>query len=60
MNITYSNQIVLRQIYYKGIVGITSMQDMTDKFNNRQIVDNIATFMGVDRGELLPYHVTEN
>ena len=35
------------------------MQDMTDKFNNQQIVDNIATFMGEDLDGYLPHHVTE-
>lgn len=51
---------MLGQIYYKGIAGITSMQDMTDKFNNQKIVDNIATFIGADLDEYLPHYVTEN
>ncbi|MBE5965655.1 MAG: transposase family protein [Lachnospiraceae bacterium] len=60
--ITYTNRIMLGQLYYKGIAGITSMKDkdMTDKFNNQQIIDNIAAFMGVDLDEYLPHHVTEN
>jgi len=58
--ITYTGQIMLGQIYYKGIAGITSMQDMTDKFNNQQIVNNIAAFMEVELDRYLPHHVTEN
>ena len=58
--IIYTNRIMLGQIYYKGIAGITSMQDMTDKFNNQQIVDNIAALMGAELDETLPHHVTEN
>lgn len=57
--ITFTNRTMLGQIYYKGIAGITNMQDMTDKFNNQQIVDNIATFMGEDLDGYLPHHVTE-
>lgn len=58
--ITYSGKTMLGQIYYKGIAGITSMQDMTDKFNKPEIVENMATFMGVEIDEYLPHHVTEN
>ena len=58
--IKFANRTMLGQIYYKGIAGITSMQDMTDTFNNPQIVDNIAAFLGVDLDEYLPHYVTEN
>ena len=58
--ITYTGKIMLGQMYYKGIAGITSMQDMTDKFNNPQVVGNMATFMGVELDKYLPHHVTEN
>ena len=58
--ITYSNRTMLGQIYYKGIAGITSMQDMTYKFNKPQIVENMATYMGEELDEYLPHHVTEN
>jgi hypothetical protein len=58
--ITYTNRTMLGQIYYKGIAGITSMQDMTDKFNKPQIVENMATYMGDELDEYLPHYVTEN
>lgn len=58
--ITYTGKIMLGQMYYKGIAGITSMQDMTDRFNNPKVVGNMATFIGVELDEYLPHHVTEN
>ena len=58
--ITYTGKIMLGQMYYKGIAGITTMQDMTDRFNNPKVVENIATFMGVELDEYLSHHVTEN
>lgn len=58
--ITYTGRTMLGQIYYKGIAGITSMQDMTDKFNKPEIVKNMASFMNVEIDDYLPHHVTEN
>lgn len=58
--ITYTSKTMLGQIYYKGIAGIISMQDMTDTFNNPQVVKNMADFMGVELDKYLPHHVTEN
>ena len=58
--ITYTGKTMLGQMYYKGVAGITSMQDMTDKFNKPEIVENMAAFMGVELEEYLPHHVTEN
>lgn len=58
--ITYTGRTMLGQMYYKGIAGIISMQDMTDKFSDPQVVENIAAFMGVELDEYLPHHVTEN
>lgn len=58
--IIYTGKTMLGQMYYKGIAGITSMQDMTDRFNNPQIVENLASYIGVDLDEYLPHYVTEN
>ena len=58
--IIYTGRTMLGQIYYKGIAGITSMQDMTDKFNKPQIVENMAAYMGEELDGYLPHHVTEN
>jgi len=37
--ITYIGRTMMRQIYYRGIVGIISMQDITDKFSDLQVVE---------------------
>ena len=58
--ITYTGKTMLGQMYYKGITGIISMQDMTDKFNKPQVVESMAAYMGVELDEYLPHHVTEN
>ena len=58
--IIYTGKTMLGQMYYKGIAGITSMQDMTDRFNNPQIVENLASYIGVALDEYLPHYVTEN
>lgn len=58
--ITYTGKTMLGQMYYKGIAGITSMQDMTDKFNKPNVVKNMASFIGVELDNYLPHHVTEN
>lgn len=58
--IVYSNRVMLGTVYYKGIGGIDSMQQMTEKFNNPNVVNNLGQFMGETLGEYLPHHVTEN
>ena len=58
--ITYSNRMMLGTLYYKGIAGIDSMQEMTERFNDETISKNLSVFMGEKAGEYLPHHVTEN
>lgn len=58
--IIYDNKVMLGTMYYKGIAGINSMQDMTDKFNDEKVAGNLTTFMNADQLEYLPHHVTEN
>ena len=58
--ITYSNTVMLSQIYYKGIAGIESMQGMTQAFNTDIAGENIYGFLGEAANEYLPHHVTEN
>ena len=58
--ITYSNTVMLSQLYYKGIAGITSMQGMTQAFNTAAAGENIYGFLGEGVREYLPHHVTEN
>ena len=58
--ITYTGRTMLGQMYYKGIAGIVSMQDMTDKFNKAGIVENMSALMGAELEDYLPHYVTEN
>ena len=58
--ITYSSRTMLGQLFFKNIVGITSMQAMTDAFNNENVVSNIYAAIGEETKEFLPHHVTEN
>ena len=58
--ILYTNQIMLGMLYYKGIAGIDSMQEMSEQFNHEEISKNLSVFMGEEEREYLPHHVTEN
>lgn len=58
--ITYSNRTMLSTMVYKDIGGIESMQQMSVKFNKKEVVDNLYTFSGELAKEFLPHHVTEN
>lgn len=42
--IDYSVKTMLGTIYYKCIGGLSSMQEMTRKFNDEKIVKNLYTF----------------
>ena len=46
-------------LYYKGIAGIDSMQEMTEKFNDEAVSKNLSVFMGETAKEYVPCHVTE-
>lgn len=58
--IEYSTRVMLGTVYYKGIAGISSMQEMTRVFNDENVVKNLYDFMGSSPKEYLPYGVTEN
>lgn len=58
--ITYSNRIMLGQMYFKGIAGIVSMQGMTQAFNDKKVSENLSRLMGCEKRKYLPHHVTEN
>lgn len=58
--ITYSNRVMLGQMYFKGVAGIVSMQGMTQAFNDKAISKNLSMLMGCQRRKYLPHHVTEN
>lgn len=58
--IIYSNTAMLMQMYCKGLIGIKSMQGMTQAFNTTDAADNIYRMTGENAKEYLPHHVTEN
>ena len=58
--ITYPNIVMLGQMFFKGIAGITSMQGMTQAFNNKTVSKNLTMLMGCNKMKYLPHHVTEN
>ena len=58
--VEYTNKVMLGSLYYKGIGGITSMQGMTERFNDVNVVNNIRHFLGEKEGEFLPHGVTLN
>ena len=58
--ITYTNRMMLGTLYYKGIAGIGSMQEMTEKFNDETVSKNLSVFMGEKATGYVPHHVTEN
>ena len=58
--IKYSNRMMPDQMYFKGISGITSMQEMTEDFNDKKVSRNLSQMMGCEKRKYLPHHVTEN
>ena len=44
--ITYTNRMMLGTLYYKGIAGIDSMQEMTEQFNEETVSKNLSAFIG--------------
>ena len=58
--IEYSTRVMLGTVYYKGIAGISSMQEMTRAFNEENVLKNLYDFMGSSPKEYLPHGVTEN
>ena len=58
--IEYTAKTMLGTLYYKCLGGIESMREMTRKFNDEQIVENLYSFLGERKKEFLPHGVTEN
>lgn len=58
--IEYNARTMLGTLYYKCIGGLSSMQEMTRKFNDETVVKNIYAFLGERGREYLPHGVTEN
>lgn len=58
--IEYPVRVMLGTMYYKCISGISSMQEMTLKFNDDAVVENLYSFMSEEKKEYPPHGVTEN
>lgn len=58
--IEYSAKTMLGTLYYKCIGGISSMREMTRKFNEEKVVENLYSFLEDEKKEFLPHGVTEN
>ena len=58
--ITYTNRMMLGTLYYKGIARTDSMQELTEKFNDKAVSGNLSVFMGGTAREYVSHHVTEN
>ena len=52
--------MMLGTLYYKGIAGIDSMQEMIEQFNTEMIFKNLSVFIGKKSREYVLHHVTEN
>ena len=52
--------MMLGTLYYKGIAGIDSVQEMIKKFNDKMIFKNLSVFIGKKSREYVPHHVTEH
>ena len=57
--IMYTNRMMLGTLYYKGIVGIDSMQEMPEQFNDEAVSKNLPVFMGETKGIRFPSYNRE-
>ena len=58
--IEYPMKTMLGTLYYKCIGGISSMREMTNKFNDESVVNNLYSFIGDERQNYKPHGVTVN
>ena len=58
--IDYSIREILGTVYYKGIAGISSMQEMTRQFTDETVTKNLYHFLGSESKEYMPHGVTVN
>jgi hypothetical protein len=56
----YDIEEILYTVIMKNVCSITSMQDMTDKFNTEECARNLCLILGKDEKEYLPHYVTIN
>lgn len=58
--IDYGIEEILYTVIMKNVCAITSMQDMTDKFNTEECARNLCLILGKDEKEYLPHYITIN
>jgi len=58
--IEYDIEEILYTLVMKNVCSITSMQGMTDEFNNEECARNLCLILGKDEKEFLPHYVTIN
>ena len=58
--IDYSCKEMLGTLYYKGIAGLSSMQEMTRAFTDEKVTKNLYHFIGSGEKQYLPHGVTLN
>jgi hypothetical protein len=58
--IDYAVEEILYTMILKNVCSITSMQGMTDKFNDDKFVENVCRILGKEPREFLPHYVTIN
>lgn len=56
----YDIEEILYTMIIKNACSITSMQEMTDEFNNEECVRNLCLMLGKEEKEFLPHYVTIN
>lgn len=56
----YDIEEILYTVIMKNVCSITSMQDMTEKFNDEECVRNLCLILGKEEKEFLPHYVTIN
>ena len=57
--ITFTSQIMPETLYYKGIVRIENVHEMSKKFNDETVSKKLSVFMRKSK-EYVPYYVTKN
>lgn len=58
--ITYEIEIILYVVILKNVCSITSMQEMTDAFNEDECIQNIYKILGLAEKDRLPHYITIN
>ena len=59
-SILYGMTEMLGTVYFKNLIGMTSMRSMTEFFEDERIVRNLYHYLGVNEREQLPHYQTIN